>query len=102
MTRWIVVPPDGSPLRASAPPLVVSFARATDADLRLIPLHDRPIQLRGAPANDFRFDIEIEQLMERERMPTADPLLAPVAPRRRSRGGQEPVGPGTPTPPADQ
>ena len=71
MIRSIVVPLDGSPLGAAAIPLAVSIAQRTGAELQLIHVHDRPVQLLGAPASDLRFDVEMEQLMGRELADTA-------------------------------
>lgn len=74
MTKSIVVPLDGSPLGASALPLAVSIARRSGAELQLIHVHDRPVQLLGAQANDLQFDREMEQLMGRELAETAEEL----------------------------
>lgn len=72
MTRSIVVPLDGSPLGASALPLAVAIAQRNDTELQLIHVHQRPVQLLGAPANDLQFDVEMEELMGRELADTAE------------------------------
>lgn len=74
MTKSILVPLDGSPFGTRALPLAVSVARRSGSELQLVHVHDRPVQLQGAPANDLRFDIEMEQLMGRELTDAAERL----------------------------
>lgn len=74
MTRSILVPLDGSPFGARALPLAVRLARSTGAALELVHIHDRPAQLIGVLALDRRFDVEMEQRMQRELEETADQL----------------------------
>ena len=74
MTKSILVPLDGSPFGAHALPLAASLARHLGAELDLVHVHDRPVQLLGAPPNDLQFDVEMEQLMARELRVSAERL----------------------------
>lgn len=76
MTKSILIPLDGSPFGARALPLAIRIARSAAATLALVHVHDRSVQLTGAPATDLRFDGEMEQLMKRELEQTADRLRA--------------------------
>jgi nucleotide-binding universal stress UspA family protein len=74
MTKLILVPLDGSPFGARALSLAASLARRNGAELHLVHVHDRPVQLLGAPANDLRFDREMEELMGSELTALAESL----------------------------
>lgn len=71
MTRLILVPLDGSPLGASALPLAVAIAQRNGAELQLVHVHQRAVQLLGAPASALQFELDAEKLMGRELADTA-------------------------------
>lgn len=91
MTKPILVPLDGSPFGAHALPLAASLARRFGAELDLVHVHERPVQLLGAPPNDLQFDVEMEQLMSREHRDSAERLSQETRLRVRATVLEGPV-----------
>ena len=75
MNRTILVPLDGSSFGETALPLAVSLARRHGAALALVHVHDdESAEGVGAPFNDRRLDIEMNDRMCRELADTAQRL----------------------------